>query len=164
MINPASIEEIQEEYNKAYDKGMLNHGIRAWFYLVRGLQMLNEFKYLVAGILAFYYTLDLHSIFLLVGIFVVSVPVLIVIGFLQVHKMAKALEWTGMMFSSYFARHNVDLQERQVLYTAKQKELLEEILVELKKLSDKEEKKQGVSMVARVAMVEGILNEDVVLK
>ena len=131
------IHEIREKYDQTYDKGLLNHGIRAWFYLQRGLQMINEFKYLVAGILAFYYTLELHSILLLISIFLVSIPVLIVIGFFQTHKMAKALEWTGMMFSSYFARHNVDLQEQQVLFTGEQKKLLEEILAELKKSNER---------------------------
>jgi len=144
---PKDLEQIRDEYNKSYDKGLLNHGIRAWFYLQRGLQLLNEFKYLVAGILAFYYALDLDSILLLVAIFFVSLPVLILVGFFHVHKMAKALEWTGMMFSSYFARHNVDLQEQQVLYTGEQKELLRQILTELKKntpiTSDSSVKKDG---------------------
>lgn len=130
-----NLKDIRAEYNKSYDKGTLNHGIRAWFYLTRGLQMINEFKYLVAGILAFYYTLELHSIPLLVTIFMVSIPILIGVGFFQTHKMAKALEWTGMMFSSYFARHNVDLQEQQVLFTGEQKELLHQILIELRKLN-----------------------------
>lgn len=133
------IEEVVSEYDKTYDKGLFNHAVRAWFYLQRGLQVMNEFKYLVAGILAFYYTLELHSIPLLLIIFFVSIPILMFAGFFHVHKMAKALEWTSMMFSSYFARHNVDLQENQVLYTAEMKELLQEILAELRK-----QKREGV--------------------
>src|SRR3990167_9417444 len=66
------IEEVVSEYDKTYDKGLFNHAVRAWFYLQRGLQVMNEFKYLVAGILAFYYTLELHSIPLLLIIFFVS--------------------------------------------------------------------------------------------
>ena len=131
------ISEIRNEYDKAYDKGLLNHGIRAWFYLQRGLGMINEFKYLVAGILGIYFTLKLDSIPLLIVVFLGSIPLLIFVGFFQTHKMAKALEWTGMMFSSYFARHNVDLQEQQVLFTGEQKKLLEEILVELKKSNER---------------------------
>ena len=127
------ITEVRNEYDKAYDKGFLNHGIRAWFYLQRGLGMVNEFKYVVGGILAIYYTLQLDSYWWIVGTFVACIPLLIFVGFFQTHKMAKALEWTGMMFSSYFARHNVDLQEQQVLFTGEQKKLLEEILAELKK-------------------------------
>lgn len=131
--DPSDIEQIQEEYTKTYDRGLLNHSVRAWFYLRHGLEMMNEFKYLVAGILAFYYTLKLDSLWWLIGIFVVSIPVLIFVGFFYTHKMAKALEWTSMMFSSYFARHNVDLQEKNVLYSAKKVELLEKILEEMKK-------------------------------
>lgn len=128
------LEEVQSEYNKSYDKGLWNHCIRSWFYLQRGLGMLNEFKYVVAGILGIYITLKLESVWWLAGLFVVAIPVLVAVGFLHTHKMAKALEWTSMMFSSYFARHNVDLQEKQVLFTGELKELLKEILAELKRV------------------------------
>ena len=132
-MNPANFKEIRAEYNKTYDKGLLNHGIRSWFYLRAGLDMVNDFKYLVAGILAFYYAVKLDSIPLLVLIFIVSIPLLVALGFFHTHKMAKALEWTGMMFSSYFARHNVDLQENQAQHLSEQTELLQQILAELKK-------------------------------
>ena len=131
------MEDIQNEYTKSYDKGFFNRMVRYWFYLQRGLQVLNEFKYLGAGIFAFYYTLDLHSIPLLIGIFIVSIPVLVVTGFVHVHKMAKALEWISMMFSSYFARHTVDLQEKQVLHTYTSAQRLDEILAELKEMRAK---------------------------
>lgn len=125
-------EEIRNEYTKRYDAGILNHGVRAWFYLQKGLNLLNEFKYLVAGILALYYTLQLDSYALLVGIFVISIPILTFVGWFHTHKMAKALEWTAMMFSSYFARYNVDLNENTADNTAKTVKLLEELLQEIK--------------------------------
>ena len=105
-------EDIRNEYTRKYDKGLLNHGVRGWFYLQRGLTLMNEFKYLVAGILAFYYTLKLDSVWILVSIFAISIPILTLVGYFHTHKMAKALEWTAMMFSSYFARYNVDLAEK----------------------------------------------------
>lgn len=125
-------EDIRNEYTKTYDKGVLNHGVRAWFYLQKGLNLMNEFKYLVAGILALYYTLQLDSYMILVGIFVVSIPVLTFIGWFHTHKMAKAMEWTAMVFSSYFARYNVDLNENTADNTAKTVKLLEELLQEIK--------------------------------
>lgn len=118
-------EDIRNEYTKTYDKGFLNHGVRAWFYLQKGLTLMNEFKYLVAGILALYYTLQLDSYVILLAIFIVSIPVLTFIGWFHTHKMAKSMEWTAMMFSSYFARYNVDLSEKTV-------KLLDDILQELK--------------------------------
>lgn len=125
-------EDIRNEYTKTYDKGVLNHGVRAWFYLQKGLNLMNEFKYLVAGILALYYTLQLDSYMILVGIFVISIPVLTFIGWFHTHKMAKAMEWTAMVFSSYFSRYNVDLNENTADNTAKTVKLLEELLQEIK--------------------------------
>lgn len=126
-------EEIREMYNKKYDKGLLNHGVRAWFYLQRGLNLVNEFKYLVAGIFALYYTLQLQDYRFMVLLFVVAIPVLTFIGWFHTFKMAKALEWTNMIFSSYFGRYSMDLAEKNTEHTAKNTELLEAILQELKK-------------------------------
>jgi hypothetical protein len=119
-------EELQKEYMKTYDKGVLNHTVRAWFYLKNGLNLINEFKYLFAGIFALYYTFKLDDYRLMVLLFAISVPILTYVGWFYTHKMAKALEWTGMVFSSYFGRYQVDLNEKQA-------ELLGEILSELKK-------------------------------
>lgn len=125
-------DEISSIYQKTYDKGILNHCVRIWFYLKAGLNIINEFKYLVAGILALYYTLKLDSHMILLGIFAVSIPALIFIGWFYTFKMAKALEWTGFMFSSYFGRYNVDLNENTADNTAKTVKLLEELLQEIK--------------------------------
>lgn len=126
-------EEIRQEYTRTYDKGVLNHGVRAWFYLQRGLNLVNEFKYLIAGIFALYYTLQLDDYRLMIALFVVAIPILTFVGWFHTHKMAKAIEWTNMVFSSYFARYNVDLSEKTADHTAKNTELLTEILQELKK-------------------------------
>lgn len=129
-------EEIQNEYQKTYDKGLLNHGVRAWFYLQRGLNLVNEFKYLVAGIFALYYTLQLEDYRLMVVLFVVAIPLLTFVGWFHTFKMAKALEWTSMMFSSYFARYNVDLAEKNTEHTVQQAETLREIRDLLIKIRD----------------------------
>jgi len=130
------IEEAREIYNKTYDKGMLNHGVRAWFYLQRGLDLVNQFKYLVAGILALYYTLKLDSYWILIAIFVISIPILTFCGWFHTHKMAKALEWTNMIFSSYFGRYSMDLSEKNTENTMKSAELLGEIRDTLKELKN----------------------------
>ncbi len=119
--------ELRSEYTKTYDKGALNHGVRAWFYLNKGLDLLNQFKYLAAGILAVYYMLKLDSHMVLLAIFIISIPVLVFAGWFYTHKMAKAIEWTGMVFSSYFARYNVDMSERNVENIAETTKLLKEI-------------------------------------
>ena len=113
-------DDIKAQYKKTYDKGFFNHSIRAWFYLQRGLSLMNEFKYLVAGILALYYTLKLDSFWYLIGIFVVAIPILVIVGYFHTHKMARALDWTSIIFSSYFSRYNIDIAEKNI-------ELLQEI-------------------------------------
>lgn len=124
--------EIQQEYTKRYDKGFLNHSVRAWFYLQRGLQLVNEFKYLIAGIFALYYTLKLDDYRILIALFIVSIPVLTFAGWFYTFKMSKALEWTNMMFSSYFGRYQIDLNEKTASHTERNTQLLEEILLELR--------------------------------
>jgi hypothetical protein len=119
--------EIREQYNKKYDKGVLNHLVRMWFYLKKGLDLINDFKYLLAGIIAFYYALKLDSFWWMILIFVIAIPLLVGVGWFYTHKMSKALEWTAMVFSSYFARYNVDMAEKNIEYTEKNMKSLEKI-------------------------------------
>lgn len=125
-------DDIRNEYTKTYDKGLINHGVRVWFYLKAGLNLINEFKYLAAGIFALYYTLQLEDYRLMVLLFCIAIPLLILLGWFYTFRMAKALEWTNMVFSSYFARYNVDLNENTADNTGKTVKLLEELLQEIK--------------------------------
>jgi hypothetical protein len=120
-------QEIREEYSKTFDKGLFNHSVRMWFYLQRGLDLINQFKYLVAGIIAFYYTLKLTNVYWIAVIFLISLPILVVVGWFQTHKMARVMEWTSMIFGSYFGRYGMDLSEKNVEFTQKNHDLLVEI-------------------------------------
>lgn len=125
-MKPLTPDQVREEYNKTYDKGILNHGIRAWFYLQRGLALMNEFKYLIAGILAFYVTLKLNSFWWIAILFAIAIPVLLAIGYFHTHKMSKAIEWTNMVFASYFSRYGMDLTEEQNKLLIEIRDLLKE--------------------------------------
>ena len=112
-----------------YRTGVKNKIIRLWFYLNRGLSIVNEFKYLIAGILALYYTLHFSNPLWIVVMFFVSIPTLMVIGWTWVHHVAKAIDWFTVEFSTYWNRKAFDLQEEQ-------NRLLGEILLKLKKNED----------------------------
>ena len=107
-----------------YQKG--NYLAKAWFYINKGLDQVNNFKYLIAGILAFYYVLKIDNYLLLTFLFVVSVPILLVIGWIYVHKWSKILDWLSIEYSTYWGRYSFSLQEKIV-------ELLGEIKDKLNK-------------------------------
>lgn len=115
--------DLKEDRNRArYWNGSTNKLIRFYFYSQRGLALLNEGRYLIMGVFALYYTLKLENPLLLVGMFGVAVPVLIVLGWVQVHKVGKVVDWLSIQFSTHWGRYQ---------YT-----LLEEIRDELRKGKD----------------------------
>ena len=118
--------KIKEEYFY----GVKNQAIRVYYYLKEGLDLFNDFKYLVAGILAVFYLLNLegYQYMLLMGL--ISLPFLIVIGYLWTHKAKKTIEYFNLKFTTYFSQYNMRVQERQL-------ELLEEISEKLSKLEHK---------------------------
>ena len=118
------LEEIRENYNRRYDKGLLNFGVRQYFYLSRGLDLVNSFRYVGAAIFAIYFALKLTSWWWLLIIFAVSIPILILAGRFWTHRMAKALEANTIYFSSYFGRYNIDLSEKTVSLLEEIKDLL----------------------------------------
>lgn len=108
-----------------YDGGVENIFIRIYFYLAKGLDVLNLFRNLFLAIFALYVTLKLANPFYMVVMLIVSCLILIVIGRYSVLRMAKVIEWLNLRFSTHYGIRSFN-------YTEKQTELLEEILKELK--------------------------------
>ncbi len=111
-------EKMQEEGR--YMKGAENTGIRWYYYLNSGLNVVNQFRNLLLGIFGLYITLKLENPLWLGLMFIVSLPVLILSGWYSTHRIAKVNEWLGMRFSTFYAI-------KQFNYTQGSYELLKEI-------------------------------------
>jgi len=61
-----------------------------------------------------YYTLKLTNPLWLVGMFAISFPLLCAFGWMQVHHIAKVVDWLNIEFSTYWSRYQFELQERIV--------------------------------------------------
>lgn len=120
--------EINENTRKRFFEGKINKIIRIWYYLNEGLGLLNQFKYLIAGILAFYYFLKTDNIWLMIWMFIISMPVLVVVGYVYTYRAKKSLEWFNVEKTTYFGKYGYILQE-------KQNKILTELSEELKKLN-----------------------------
>jgi len=113
------INELHNEYRRTYDKGFINHFNRAWFYLEKGMEIVNKTKYVGLYLISLYVALKFTNLWWFALMTVIAVPLLILSGRVYVLKMAKAQEWNNMIRSSYFARYPVDLQE-EILKTLKE--------------------------------------------
>lgn len=103
--------EKDHEVSRQYHDGKKNTAIRFYFYAQRGLMLLNEFRYLVMAIFALYYTLRLDNPILLFVMFFVSLPVLIFLGYINVHHMAKVMEYLNIRFATVWSRYGFTLHE-----------------------------------------------------
>lgn len=112
--------------DEKYLAGKTNWLIRYYYYLSNGLNELNNFRNILLGILTIYVTFKLSNYWWAVGIFVVSVLVLTLVGYLMVHRVSKVRDWLGMRFSSYFGMKSVN-------YTEESFKLLQEIRDLIKK-------------------------------
>lgn len=101
------------EMKKKYWDGNINYIIRLYFYSQRGLALFNEFRYVFLLIFGIYMTLKLTNPVYIVGMFIVSIPVLCFFGWLAVHKIAKVVDWLNVEFSTHWGRYGYELQERQ---------------------------------------------------
>lgn len=97
-----------------YLKGKENFIIRMFYYLHNGVNILNEFRNLFLGVFALYFTLKLTNPMWLVVMFFVSIPLLIILGRYNVHKMAKVNEYLTTKFSTHYALKQFELIEKQV--------------------------------------------------
>lgn len=88
--------------------------IKLYFYLNSGVTILNNFRNLFLGIFALYFALKLTSPILLVLMFIVSIPLLIVAGYYNVHRVAKVSEQLSIKFGTHYGLKQFELMEEQV--------------------------------------------------
>lgn len=94
-------------------KGAGNRVIRYYFYVQRGLALLNEFRYLIMAIMAAYALLKLDNPLIMLMMFFVSLPILVFLGWLFTHKMAKVMDFLNIRYSTHYGKLNMEYQERQ---------------------------------------------------
>ena len=103
----------EKEVVEHYYKGWKNKAIRYYYYVQNGLALLNEFRYLLMGIFACYYTLKLDNPLLIPLMFIVAIPVLGVIGYIAVMHIHKVIEYLNVQFTTTWSRYNYDLNEER---------------------------------------------------
>ena len=91
-----------------------------YFYLNSGVSILNNFRNLGLGIFALYFSLKLTNPMWLLGMVLIAVPVLIVVGYYNVHKILKVSEQLSVKHGTHYSIKQFELIEKQV-------ELLEKI-------------------------------------
>lgn len=108
------------KYDGYYLSGGQNRIIRYYFYLARGLDVLNQFRNLFLGIIALYIALHLTNLAWMVAMFIPSLLILIVVGYYSVHTISKVTEWLNVRFGTHYGI-------KQFNYTEDQIKLLKEI-------------------------------------
>ncbi len=115
---------MQNDLREIYWDGKKNKFIRYYYYARKGLELLNEFRYLVMAVLGFYFALRMDSPILIPLMFLLSIPALIFFGWLSVHHISKVCEWLNIQFSTHWSRYTYDLQEEMIKHL---KEIKDEI-------------------------------------
>lgn len=111
---------------KIYWEGTQNKIIRLWVYLKRGLDQVNEFKYVAAAIISLYVILKITNPLWMIIVALACIPPLMLIGRWQIKKVGKVEEWIGTEHGSVLRYNNYNIQVRQL-------ELLEKINKKLNK-------------------------------
>jgi hypothetical protein len=109
-----SRQQQEKENHDKYWVGPYNKSIRYWFYISRGLDLFNNFRYVFMLIFGIYFTLKLGNYAWLVVMFVIFVPILGGIGYLSVHHMGKVIDWLSVKFSTHYGKYQYELLEDQV--------------------------------------------------
>ena len=120
-------------------KGLWGTVNKGWFYIQAGWNnVYNNFKYIGLGIIVLLTSLGIVGFGIIgvisfVGAAIVSLIILLVSGWVYIHKMAKSQEWFGVQYATYWSRYYFQLLEKQI-------ELQEKILKELEGINRKDAK------------------------
>lgn len=99
------------EFDEALFPGLENHLIRYYYYLQRGLDILNSFRNLFLGILGLYFVLKIDNWWILVAMFIPSVLALMIAGYYATHRVNKVLDWLGLRFATHYGIRQYNLQQ-----------------------------------------------------
>jgi hypothetical protein len=108
------MEQNKEENIKKYWDGWTNKSIRYYFYVTKGLDMFNSFRYLLMAIFALYYMLKLSNPIIFVLFFILSCVFLGFVGYITVHHIGKVIDFLSIEFATHWSKYSFNLQERQV--------------------------------------------------
>ncbi len=108
-----------EGYEEDFVKG--NYPGKAVFYILKGTDFVNFFKYVGAGIVVLYVALKLTDVWSFIGMVLISLPILFVIGWIYIHKLARVLDYLTTQHGTFWSRYQFSLLERQI-------ELLKELV------------------------------------
>lgn len=108
------INSKEDELKNKYWDGNANKCYRYWFYLNKGTDIFNQFKYILAAIFGIYFTLKLKNPIWIIIMGSASIPILILFGYLQVHKIGKVLDWLNVKYSTHYTKYTYELMENQL--------------------------------------------------
>lgn len=107
-----------------YNNYVKENLIKLYFYVTSGQSVVDRFRYLIMGIFALYVMLKLTNPLYLILMLIVSIPVLLGVGWYDVHKISKIRERLSIQFGTHYGIKQFELQEETV-------EILKEILKKL---------------------------------
>ena len=122
--------EINENSEKSYYQGKINFLIRLYYYLNEGLNQINNWKYIAAGVIALAVFFKITNWLVISLIVLAVVPISVLIGYLWVMRARKSTEYFSLKYTSPWGKYQIELQERQMA-------LLESISKQLEKLNGK---------------------------
>jgi len=88
--------------------------IRIYYYIERGLDILNTFRNLFLAIFAIFISLHFVSFWWLIGMFGISIPILAIVGYYNVHLISKVRDRLSIKYGTHYGIQQFDLLKEQV--------------------------------------------------
>lgn len=88
--------------------------IKLYFYVNSGVVVINDFRNLGLGIFALYFALKLSNPLFLGGLFIISIPILFIMGWVNIHKISKVRERLSIQHGTHYGIKQFELQEKMV--------------------------------------------------
>jgi hypothetical protein len=103
---------LLKHQNQVYAGGV-NKAIRCYWYVKSGLDIVNEFRYIVMAVLGIYFALRLDNYIYLIILFLSSIPILLFLGWVNVHFVQKVMEFLNLRHTTVWGKYSMELNERQ---------------------------------------------------
>ncbi len=87
--------------------------IKLYFYITSGQTVVDQFRYLIMGIFTLYIMLKLTNYGYLIVMFVLSAPILFLLGYINIHYISKVKERLSIQHGTHYGLKQFELIEKQ---------------------------------------------------
>jgi len=108
-----TIDNVDPVLKEKYWDGKWNRIVRHYFYIKKGVEEFNFFRYIILSVGIIYAYFNFTNLWLFPIMLFCCLPCLDLTGYISVHRVDKVMEFLQVRYATHYSHYNIEIQEHQ---------------------------------------------------